>query len=206
MALFDFIRRGVTVRLGERDHVVVPPRGSTVFLFLSAVPDLIAAAREVWRKSPDVYSDPDTALGFIEMAAARDSVDEVLATCVTPTRPFDVEERKVLLRTLLGLCDIDRIITNLDLKSPPSDVVQEQPYPSNLETMVVMLAQKHGVSPQEVMDWGYEAMITAADVLEAQLRAQSDDRAPVRPGTGKTVDWNVSAARLRAMGIPVEEA
>jgi hypothetical protein len=173
MPVSDFIEQATTIRSGGRLIVCRPPTVATIFRVLETYGMEIRALAAARHKDPEKFSD--IVEHAVDLLIGLRSPASVLETCcrVVGGVPGDVAHAiqedpalaPVLVRAVLGMCDGPRIAEALQLgaEAPPAEVQDAED--SYLDDVVVSMSQRFGITPQELVEWRYEAFLSAAQAL-----------------------------------------
>lgn len=187
--------RRVVVDTAARRFVIRKPTCDTVTRGVALFSAEIRVAIKSYRESD--WGDADLVAAFLPLFNDADRLVSVLPTCVELVGgalgdlenaiASDAALRLELLRSLLHVCDIERIIGTLSLgtavgvdepEAPDVEEVAENPNaPTPTEVMIDYVARRYGLTPLDVMAWPYEAVCSV--VGWECGRADTDDREPV---------------------------
>lgn len=179
MSLRDFLRERAVVVRGSQRFIVTKPKLRTIIALLSRFPAQVYSIRKVYAESEEPISVEDLVPVFV--AGDRTAAAEVLETCCElhggyPGEVVDCLKANddLILRVIyaaLSLCDPERIASSLDLDRvddpAPSDPSTElaDPGPTDQEISIVVLAERFGCEPTEVMEWPYESFLSTSEIL-----------------------------------------
>ncbi|HET6373008.1 MAG TPA: hypothetical protein VFG76_06860 [Candidatus Polarisedimenticolia bacterium] len=189
MALRDFIGERRTVVWAGRRFTVRKPTCKTVTLALSYFGREIIGCRGAYLKQPEIFTDPFSAC--FPFFTETPGIALVLASCVElhGAAPGELEELlgadralcAELIRAVMGISDLGRIITLMDLdeaalealepgeqRETTAEADEDSSGPSPMELLAVGMAERFHCTPFDVMGWPYEAVISMAiEVLPA---------------------------------------
>ena len=200
--------RRVVVDAATRRFVVRKPTCDTVTRAVALYASEIRVAIKSYRERTD-WGDADLVGAFLPLFDDADRLAVVLPTCVDLVggAPGDLESaigtskplRLQLLRSVLHVCDIERIIGTLSLAAAvgaddaePDDDEEDRnaSAPTPTEVMIDYVALRYGLTPLAVMSWPYEAVCS---VVGWQVGAPEGE--PRSEGVGR-----FSLQQLNAMG------
>lgn len=183
-----FAKRERTVTVEGRRFVCRPPTVDTIDRLYGLY------GREIWALGHAYYhdghkeiADPE-ALFILLLGEERGA--ELLSTCVTaPGETVPVDEllrlmpsaQATLARVVLSLCNVGRIVASLELERATDDQVlagttEADEDVSGFDAAVIAIAQAHGCSPMELLEWPYEAFLASESFRAlAERRAAPTD-------------------------------
>lgn len=191
MALGDFMRRTAVVYHGGRRFVCRRPSLRAVLLALDLYADAIGALLTLERDESATEIDKRALAGALAEQYPERAA-QVLALCVEDQ--VHTAEVPALAAAVLGLCDLDRIISGLNLADYSSGAEPEAPAPgpSGLEREMVRLAERFGTTPEAVMDWPVEMILGIRDVDNA------NDNAAIAAGSGHSAQFMAAVQQMAA--------
>lgn len=208
--LADFIRRQSIVIAGGRRFVVRPPSGATVLTALyhyeHEIGALVSGIQKVRAENPD--APPVTVADVARYLAGGARGAAVLATCceMWGAAPGETEEAlarddaaqvEVAVACASLLTDASRVGAAIAAMFGGAPGV-ESDGPSDGEVKVYLVAREFGVTPQDVLDWPYETLLSVLQLMDYQTRMRSGES----PGE-RVVSGRASADELRASGFRV---
>lgn len=191
MSLADLIEGRKVIRAGGREFTCRPPTLATVTRVLHLFGKRLVALTvqiRVGAIPPEKRTAEDLVTLFLGPRLA-----EVLETCVTMRGPGDFlkvaqdpDLQLRLARAVLGLTNpekIARILNIDDYISGERDDRETGELITGAELVVARVAQAHGCSPSEVMEWPYLAYVAARELLFPEEKTEAGPGLSV-PGLG----------------------
>lgn len=121
----------------------------------------------------------ESALGLLVPARGDRRAVDVLTTCVETEADPATWPLRTLALAMLGLCDLGAIIAHVGIERLAA-IAEAEGTTARAEggpdedgrdgaTAILEIARLFGCSPMDVMDWPYEAVMVALDVLPDML-------------------------------------
>jgi hypothetical protein len=173
VAYLDLLPRRRVVLRGARRFVCHPPTYATIVRLLALYPATLERAAQI-AKEADGRLSPAHYLPLFVVDA--ENAAAVLETCceLVGGAPGEFEEAVAtddglaleLGRAVLSICDPGRIAEALDLGAIERAAdPRPEGEPDAIETTCVILAERFGVSPLEVLEWPFEAYLSVLDTV-----------------------------------------
>ena len=165
MPLLDWMPRSSLVDIGGRRYECRPPTLRSVLVCLSACREEIAAVARITANPEYSFSDDpvsDIAPLFAASAGIRAALDGTCRAVDGGPLPDDPAVLTHLICACLDHVDAVSLAATLDITASPSGGGGDDAL-SGFDLKLCSLAHRFGVTPFALMEWPYDAFVTASE-------------------------------------------